>query len=187
MSTMSELDIDLGVLEPDHLVVVQDLYKFLGFLLDKEVNFSKLTKSDLKEVNKSLTAVKIRDGFLKYFSCSTHEVRLGLVDHVSVIAERMHDKDMPLDYRGSTHTILASLIILDTALVNEVVSSQDFVDERMAVVTQHINMANDTGYKQGLLGLFNVMISMGMPPRIFLDSMNNVSLEEVTHPTGDWK
>lgn len=179
---MTDLDIDLGTLEPKHLENVQEVYKFIELLLSGDVDVTKLTKKDLKSINKTMLNLKVRDGFLKYFSATGSHTRTLIIMQFGIIAVRMTTKDMPPHVQGNTHMILAALMVLDTALNHEEHDDDDILIKGMEIASTFLDRANATGYEQGLLDLLNLMSQINIPPHVFLDSMTALTFENCTQP-----
>jgi hypothetical protein len=126
--------------------------------------------------------LRVRDGFLKYFSANGSETRQLIIHQFGMVTVRMATKDMPPHVQGNAHMILASIMILDTAINHRENNDDELQAKQMENVWVLIDSANETGYEQGLLGLINVMRKSEIPPLVFLESMENVTFELCTQP-----
>jgi len=82
-------EIDLGAITPEHLAVVQSVYKLMAFLLHEDANYDQLSTEELELIHLATTNIKVRDGVLKYFSDAPFNIRVDIMKSFTTISQAM--------------------------------------------------------------------------------------------------
>lgn len=184
MSTTQE--IDLGALTPEHLAIVQEVYKVMAFLLDEDANYEELTAEQYELINAASSSIKIRDGVLKYFSDAPFNVRVDIMKSWTVISQLLIDRaddDADTEAIGNTSMILASFMLCHAGMLSDFDEDRD-VDYELKLVDDLLHEAETLGCKASLLSLLKLARNHNVPPRIFYSSLEAVSFHKTTDPIG---
>jgi len=185
VSTTTE--IDLGTLTPEHLAVVQSVYKVIAFLLDEDANYEALTIEELELIHLATSNIKIRDGVLKYFSDAPFNVRVDIMKSFTIISQimvdRCDDEDLNSEAIGYSSMLLAAFLLCHAGI------SADFNEERnleieLKLVDKLLEEAETLGCTASLLSLLQLARRHDVPPRVFYSSLEAVSFHKVTDPVG---
>ncbi len=182
MSTTQE--IDLGALSPKHLNIVQDVYKIMAFLLDEDAKYDQLSTEELELIHLATSNIKVRDGVLKYFSDAPFNIRVDIMKSFTTISQAMVDnEEMEAETIGYTSMLLAALLLCHAGMLEDFDEDRD-VEYELKLVDDLLHEAAILGCTASLLELLKMARDHDVPPRIFYGSLQAVSFEKATHPTG---
>jgi hypothetical protein len=183
MSTSTQ-EIDLGAITPEHLTIVQDVYKLIAFLLDEDANYDQLSTEELELIHVATTNIKIRDGILKYFSDAPFNVRVDIMKSFTTISQAMVDNEsMGAETIGYTSMVLAAFLLCHAGMLEDFDEDRD-VDYELKLVDDLLHEAEILGCTAGLLGLLKMARNHDIPPRIFYASIEANSFHKTTDPVG---
>ena len=190
MSTTQE--IDLGTLTPEHLAIVQEVYKVMAFLLDEDANYEALTTEQYELINAASSNIKIRDGVLKYFSDSPFDVRVDIMKSWTIISQLLIDRadddgcNCDAEVMGNISMILAAFMLCHTGMKTEANEDrdEDVIEYELKLVDDLLHEAETLGCKASLLSLLQLARRHNVPPVIFYQSLENVSFHKTTDPVG---
>ena len=182
MSTTKE--IDLGAITPEHLAVVQDVYKVMAFLLDEDANYDQLNTEELQLIHVATTNIKIRDGVLKYFSDAPFNIRIDIMKSFTTVSQTMVDnEDINEEAIGYTSMILAAFMLCHAGMLEDFDEDRN-VDYELELVDKLLDQAVEMGCDASLLGLLRMARDHNIPPSIFYSSLQAVSFHYTTDPVG---
>jgi hypothetical protein len=181
MSTTQE--IDLGAITPEHLAVVQDVYKVMAFLLDEDVNHDVLTKEQYELIHLATSNIKVRDGVLKYFSDAPFNVRVDIMKSFTIISQGMLDNEINAEAIGYSSMMLAAFMLCHAGMAEEA-DEEDNIEYELELVDKLLNQAVEMGCDASLLTLLKMARDHNIPPRIFYSSLEAVSFHYATDPVG---
>ena len=182
MSTTKE--IDLGALSPEHLNIVQDVYKIMAFLLDEDAKYDQLSTEELELIHLATSNIKVRDGVLKYFSDAPFNVRVDIMKSFTTISQAMVDNEsMGAETIGYTSMVLAVFLLCHAGMLEDFDEDRD-VDYELELVDNLLQEAETLGCTASLLGLLKMARNHDIPPRIFYTSIEANSFHKTTDPVG---
>lgn len=182
MSTTQE--IDLGAITPEHLAIVQDVYKVMAFLLDEDANYDQLSTEELQLIHVATTNIKIRDGVLKYFSDAPFNIRIDIMKSFTTVSQTMVDnEDINEEAIGYTSMILAAFMLCHAGMAEEA-DEEDNIEYELELVDKLLDQAVEMGCDASLLGLLRMARDHNIPPSIFYSSLQAVSFHYATDPVG---
>jgi hypothetical protein len=181
MSTTKE--IDLGAITPEHLAIVQDVYKVMAFLLDEDVNHDVLTKEQYELIHLATSNIKVRDGVLKYFSDAPFNVRVDIMKSFTIISQGMLDNEINAEAIGYTSMMLAAFMLCHAGMLEDFDEDRD-VEYELKLVDDLLHEAETLGCTASLLGLLKMARDHNIPPRIFYSSLQAVTFHHTTDPVG---
>jgi hypothetical protein len=182
MSTTKE--IDLGAITPEHLAIVQDVYKLMAFLLDEDANYDQLSTEELQLIHVATTNIKIRDGVLKYFSDAPFNIRVDIMKSFTTISQAMVDDElMEAEAIGYSSMILAAFMLCHAGMLEDFDEDRD-VEYELKLVDDLLHEAVTLGCEASLLGLLRMARDHNVPPRIFYSSLQAVTFHHTTDPVG---
>jgi hypothetical protein len=177
-------EIDLDALTPEHLKIVQDVYKFMAFLLDEDANHDQLSTEELELIHLATTNIKTRDGVLKYFSDAPHDIRVDIMKSFTVISQAMVDNEsMEAETIGYTSMVLAALLLCHAGIASDFDEERDF-DYELKLVDDLLHEAEILGCTASLLMLLKMARNHNVPPRIFYSSLQAITFHHTTDPVG---
>jgi hypothetical protein len=181
MSTTKE--IDLGAITPEHLAIVQDVYKVMAFLLDEDVNHDVLTKEQYELIHLATSNIKVRDGVLKYFSDAPFNVRVDIMKSFTIISQGMLDNEINAEAIGYSSMMLAAFMLCHAGMLEDFDEDRD-VEYELKLVDDLLHEAETLGCTASLLGLLKMARDHNIPPRIFYSSLQAVTFHHTTDPVG---
>lgn len=182
--TTSTQEIDLSAITPEHLAVVQSVYKLIAFLLDEDANYDQLSTEELELIHVATTNIKIRDGVLKYFSDAPFNIRVDIMKSFTTVSQAMVDDElMEAEAIGYTSMLLAAFLLCHAGMLEDFDEDRD-VEYELKLVDDLLHEAEILGCTASLLTLLKMARNHDIPPRIFYGSLQAVSFEKATHPTG---
>jgi hypothetical protein len=182
MSTTKE--IDLGALTPEHLAVVQSVYKLMAFLLHEDAKYDQLSTEELELIHLATTNIKVRDGVLKYFSDAPFNIRVDIMKSFTTISQAMVDnEEMQAEAIGYTSMILAAFMLCHAGMLEDFDEDRD-VEYELKLVDDLLHEAETLGCTASLLGLLKMARDHNVPPRIFYGSLQAVTFHHTTDPVG---
>ena len=181
MSTTQE--IDLGAITPEHLAIVQDVYKVMAFLLDEDANYEALTKEQYELIHLATSNIKVRDGVLKYFSDAPFNVRVDIMKSFTTISQGMLDNEINAEAIGYTSMVLAAMMLCHAGILADFDEDRD-VDQELKLVDDLLHEAEILGCTASLLGLLKMARNHDIPPRVFYASLEANSFHVTTDPVG---
>ena len=176
-------EIDLGAITPEHLAIVQDVYKVMAFLLDEDVNHDVLTKEQYELIHLATSNIKVRDGVLKYFSDAPFNVRVDIMKSFTIISQGMLDNEINAEAIGYTSMMLAAFMLCHAGMLEDFDEDRD-VEYELKLVDDLLHEAETLGCTASLLGLLTMARDHNIPPRIFYSSLQAVSFHYTTDPVG---
>jgi len=177
-------EIDLGALTPEHLAVVQSVYKLMAFLLHEDANYDQLSTEELQLIHVATTNIKIRDGVLKYFSDAPFNIRVDIMKSFTTISQAMVDDElMEAEAIGYSSMILAAFMLCHAGILEDFDEDRD-VEYELKLVDDLLHEAETLGCTASLLSLLQMARTHNVPPRIFYGSLQAVSFDKATDPTG---
>jgi hypothetical protein len=177
-------EIDLGAITPEHLAIVQDVYKIIAFLLDADAKYDQLTTEELELIHLATTNIKVRDGILKYFSDAPFNIRVDIMKSFTTISQTMVDNEsMEAEAIGYSSMILAALMLCHAGMLEDFDEDRD-VDYELKLVDDLLHEAEILGCTASLLGLLKMARNHDIPPRIFYASIEANSFHLTTDPKG---
>jgi len=181
MSTSTQ-EIDLGAITPEHLAIVQDVYKLIAFLLDEDANYDQLSTEELELIHVATTNIKIRDGILKYFSDAPFNVRVDIMKSFTTISQAMVDNEsMGAETIGYTSMVLAAFLLCHAGMLEDFDEDRD-VDYELKLVDDLLHEAKILGCTASLLELLQMARDHNIPPSIFYTSIQANSFHVTTDP-----
>jgi hypothetical protein len=181
MSTTKE--INLGAITPEHLAIVQDVYKVMAFLLDEDVNHDVLTKEQYELIHLATSNIKVRDGVLKYFSDAPFNVRVDIMKSFTIISQGMLDNEINAEAIGYSSMMLAAFMLCHAGMLEDFDEDRD-VEYELKLVDDLLHEAETLGCTASLLGLLKMARDHNIPPRIFYSSLQAVTFHHTTDPVG---
>ena len=181
MSTTQE--IDLGAITPEHLAIVQDVYKVMAFLLDEDVNHDVLTTEQYELIHLATSNIKVRDGVLKYFSDAPFNVRVDIMKSFTIISQGMLDNEINAEAIGYTSMLLAAMMLCHAGMLEDFDEDRD-VEYELKLVDDLLHEAAILGCTASLLTLLKMARDHDIPPRIFYSSIEANSFHVTTDPIG---
>jgi hypothetical protein len=181
MSTTKE--IDLGAITPEHLAIVQDVYKLMAFLLDADAKYDQLTTEELELIHIATSNIKVRDGVLKYFSDAPFNVRVDIMKSFTIISQGMLDNEINAEAIGYTSMMLAAFMLCHAGMLEDFDEDRD-VEYELKLVDDLLHEAETLGCTASLLGLLKMARDHNIPPRIFYSSLQAVTFHHTTDPVG---
>ena len=181
MSTTKE--IDLGAITPEHLAIVQDVYKVMAFLLDEDVNHDVLTTEQYELIHLATSNIKVRDGVLKYFSDAPFNVRVDIMKSFTIISQGMLDNEINAEAIGYTSMVLAAMMLCHAGMLEDFDEDRD-VEYELKLVDDLLHEAAILGCTASLLTLLKMARDHDIPPRIFYSSLEANSFHVTTDPIG---
>ena len=184
--TTSTQEIDLSAITPEHLAVVQSVYKIMAFLLDEDANYSKLSTEELELIHLATSNIKIRDGVLKYFSDAPFAIRIDVMKSITIIGQTMLDNDMNSEAIGYTSMVLAAMLLCHAGMKTDANEDRDYdiIEEELELVDNLLQEAETLGCTASLLGLLKMARDHSIPPHIFYASIEANSFHVTTDPIG---
>jgi hypothetical protein len=177
-------EIDLGAITPEHLAVVQDVYKVMAFLLDEDANYDQLSTEELELIHLATTNIKVRDGVLKYFSDAPFNIRIDIMKSFTTVSQTMVDnEDINEEAIGYTSMILAAFMLCHAGMAEEA-DEEDNIEYELELVDKLLDQAVEMGCDASLLGLLRMARDHNIPPSIFYSSLQAVSFHYATDPVG---
>jgi hypothetical protein len=177
-------EIDLGAITPEHLTVVQDVYKVMAFLLDEDANYDQLSTEELQLIHVATTNIKIRDGVLKYFSDAPFNIRIDIMKSFTTVSQAMVDnEDINEEAIGYTSMILAAFMLCHAGMLEDFDEDRN-VDYELELVDKLLDQAVEMGCDASLLTLLKMARDHNIPPSIFYSSLQAVSFHYTTDPVG---
>jgi hypothetical protein len=182
--TTSTQEIDLSAITPEHLQVVQSVYKLMAFLLDEDANYDQLSTEELQLIHVATTNIKIRDGVLKYFSDAPFNIRVDIMKSFTTISQAMVDDElMEAEAIGYSSMILAAFMLCHAGMLEDFDEDRD-VEYELKLVDDLLHEAVTLGCEASLLGLLRMARDHNIPPSIFYSSLQAVSFHYATDPVG---
>lgn len=185
MTTLTQ-DIDLGAITPEHLAIVQEVYKVMAFLLDEDANYEALTTEQYELITAACTNIKVRDGVLKYFSDAPFDVRVDIMKSFTIISQVIVDRaDDNSDLETISHTsmILAAFMLCHAGIASEFDEERDFEYE-LKLVDDLLHEAETLGCQASLLRLLKMARNYNVPPSVFYQSLEAITFHHTTDPVG---
>jgi hypothetical protein len=176
-------EIDLGAITPEHLAIVQDVYKVMAFLLDEDVNHDVLTKEQYELIHLATSNIKVRDGVLKYFSDAPFNVRVDIMKSFTTISQGMLDNEINAEAIGYTSMVLAAFLLCHAGMLEDFDEDRD-VEYELKLVDDLLHEAEILGCTASLLTLLKMARNHDVPPRIFYGSLQANSFHVTTDPIG---
>jgi hypothetical protein len=177
-------EIDLGAITPEHLAIVQDVYKLVAFLLDEDANYDQLSTEELQLIHVATTNIKIRDGVLKYFSDAPFNIRVDIMKSFTTISQAMVDDElMEAEAIGYSSMVLAAMMLCHAGMLEDFDEDRD-VDYELKLVDDLLHEAEILGCTASLLTLLKMARDHNIPPRIFYSSLEANSFHVTTDPVG---
>jgi hypothetical protein len=177
-------EIDLGAITPEHLAVVQDVYKVMAFLLDEDANYDQLSTEELQLIHVATTNIKIRDGVLKYFSDAPFNIRIDIMKSFTTVSQAMVDnEDINEEAIGYTSMILAAFMLCHAGMLEDFDEDRN-VDYELELVDKLLDQAVEMGCDASLLTLLKMARDHNIPPSIFYSSLQAVTFHHTTDPVG---
>jgi hypothetical protein len=177
-------EIDLGAITPEHLAIVQDVYKMMAFLLDADAKHDQLTEETLELINLATTNIKVRDGVLKYFADAPFNIRVDIMKSFTTISQAMVDsEDTNAEAIGYTSMILAAFLLCHAGMLADFDEDRD-VDYELELVDNLLREADTLGCTASLLGLLQMARNYEIPPAVFYSSIEANSFHKTTDPNG---
>jgi hypothetical protein len=177
-------EIDLGAITPEHLAVVQDVYKVMAFLLDEDANYDQLSTEELQLIHVATTNIKIRDGVLKYFSDAPFNIRIDIMKSFTTVSQTMVDnEDINEEAIGYTSMILAAFMLCHAGMAEEA-DEEDNIEYELELVDKLLDQAVEMGCDASLLTLLKMARDHNIPPSIFYASLQAVTFHHTTDPVG---
>ena len=185
--TTSTQEIDLSTITPEHLQIVQSVYKLMAFLLDEDANYDTLTTEELELIHLATSNIKIRDGVFKYFSDAPFNIRVDIMKSFTTISQAMVDDElMEAEAIGYSSMVLAAMMLCHAGMKTEANEDRDddVIEYELKLVDDLLHEAVTLGCTASLLGLLRMARDHNIPPEIFYSSIEAVSFHKVTDPTG---
>lgn len=183
MTTVTQ-EIDLSAITPEHLQVVQSVYKLMAFLLDEDANYDALTTEELELIHLATSNIKIRDGVLKYFSTAPFNIRVDIMKSFTIISQAMVDDElMEAEAIGYSSMVLAAFMLCHAGMLEDFDEDRD-VDYELKLVDDLLHEAETLGCTASLLTLLKMARDHNIPPRIFYSSLEAVTFHHTTDPVG---
>jgi len=177
-------EIDLEKLTPEHLAIVQSVYKIMAFLLDEDADYNKLSTEELELIHVATTNIKIRDGVLKYFSDAPFNVRVDIMKSFTTVSQVMVDNENMNDEAiGYTSMILAAFMLCHAG-IKEDADEERNIDIELTLIDKLLQQSEELGCGASLLSLLQLARRHDIPPRIFYESLVAVSFHKSTDPIG---
>ena len=177
-------EIDLGAITPEHLAVVQSVYKLMAFLLHEDANYDQLSTEELQLIHVATTNIKIRDGVLKYFSDAPFNIRVDIMKSFTTISQAMVDnEEIEAEAIGYTSMILAAFMLCHAGMLEDFDEDRD-VEYELKLVDDLLHEAEILGCTASLLGLLKMARDHNVPPRIFYGSLQAITFHHTTDPVG---
>lgn len=177
-------EIELDAITPEHLEIVQSVYKIMAFLLDEDANYDQLSTEELELIHVATTNIKIRDGILKYFSDAPFNIRVDIMKSFTIISQAMVDDElMEAEAIGYTSMVLAALLLCHAGMLEDFDEDRD-VEYELKLVDDLLHEADTLGCTASLLTLLKMARDHNIPPRIFYSSLQAVSFHKTTDPIG---
>jgi hypothetical protein len=176
-------EIDLGAITPEHLAIVQDVYKVMAFLLDEDVNHDVLTTEQYELIHLATSNIKVRDGVLKYFSDAPFNVRVDIMKSFTIISQGMLDNEINAEAIGYTSMVLAAMMLCHAGMLEDFDEDRD-VEYELKLVDDLLHEAAILGCTASLLTLLKMARDHDIPPRIFYSSLEANSFHVTTDPIG---
>lgn len=177
-------EIDLGALTPEHLAVVQSVYKLMAFLLHEDANYDQLSTEELELIHLATTNIKVRDGVLKYFSDAPFNIRVDIMKSFTTISQAMVDnEEIEAEAIGYTSMILAAFMLCHAGMLEDFDEDRD-VEYELKLVDDLLHEAEILGCTASLLGLLKMARDHNVPPRIFYGSLQAITFHHTTDPVG---
>jgi hypothetical protein len=185
--TTIEQEIDLSAITPEHLAVVQSVYKVMAFLLDEDANYEALTIEELELIHLATSNIKIRDGVLKYFSDAPFETRVDIMKSFTIISQimvdRCDDEDLNPEAVGYTTLILAAFMLCHAGIKEDFDEDRN-LDYELELTDKLLAQAEELGCQASLLMLLQMARRHNVPPIVFYQSLQAVSFHKTTDPIG---
>jgi len=185
VSTTTE--IDLSTLTPEHLAVVQSVYKVMAFLLDEDANYEALTIEELELIHLATSNIKIRDGVLKYFSDAPFNTRVDIMKSFTIISQimvdRCDDEDLNPEAVGYTTLILAAFMLCHAGIKEDFDEDRN-LDYELELTDKLLAQAEELGCQASLLMLLQMARRHDVPPIVFYQSLQAISFHKSTDPVG---
>jgi hypothetical protein len=185
--TTSTQEIDLSAITPEHLAVVQSVYKIMAFLLDEDADYSKLSTEELELIHLATSNIKIRDGVLKYFSDTPFNVRIDIMKSFTIVSQAMVDnEEINAEAIGYTSMVLAAMLLCHAGMKTDANEDrdEDIIKEELELVDNLLQEAETLGCTATLLTLLKMARDHSIPPRIFYTSIEANSFHVTTDPVG---
>jgi len=177
-------EIDLGALSPEHLNIVQDVYKIMAFLLDEDAKYDQLNTEELELIHLATSNIKVRDGVLKYFSDAPFNIRVDIMKSFTIISQAMVDnEEMEAETIGYTSMLLAAFMLCHAGMLEDFDEDRD-VEYELKLVDDLLHEAEILGCTASLLRLLKMARDHDVPPRIFYSSLQAVTFHHTTDPVG---
>ena len=176
-------EIDLGAITPEHLAIVQDVYKVMAFLLDEDVNHEVLTTEQYELIHLATSNIKVRDGVLKYFSDAPFNVRVDIMKSFTTISQGMLDNEINAEAIGYSSMVLAAMMLCHAGILADFDEDRD-VNQELKLVDDLLHEAAILGCTASLLTLLKMARDHDIPPRIFYSSLEANSFHVTTDPVG---
>jgi len=180
-------EIDLGALTPEHLAVVQSVYKIMAFLLDENADYTKLTTEELELIHVATTNIKIRDGVLKYFSDAPFNVRVDIMKSFTIVSQTMVDNEsIEAEAIGYSSMILAAMLLCHAGMKTDTHEdrNEEIIKEELELVDNLLQEAETLGCTASLLSLLQLARRHKVPPHVFYQSLEAISFHYTTDPVG---
>jgi hypothetical protein len=182
--TTSTQEIDLSAITPEHLAIVQDVYKLMAFLLDEDANYDQLSTEELELIHLATTNIKVRDGVLKYFSDAPFNIRVDIMKSFTTISQAMVDDElMEAEAIGYSSMILAAFMLCHAGMLEDFDEDRD-VKYELKLVDDLLHEAETLGCTASLLSLLKMARDHNIPPSIFYSSLQAVTFHHTTDPVG---
>ena len=177
-------EIDLGAITPEHLAVVQSVYKLMAFLLHEDAKYDQLSTEELELIHLATTNIKVRDGVLKYFSDAPFNIRVDIMKSFTTISQAMVDnEEIEAEAIGYTSMILAAFMLCHAGMLEDFDEDRD-VEYELKLVDDLLHEAEILGCTASLLGLLKMARDHNVPPRIFYGSLQAITFHHTTDPVG---
>jgi hypothetical protein len=177
-------EIDLGAITQEHLVIVQDVYKIMAFLLDADAKYDQLTTEELELIHLATSHIRVRDGILKYFSDAPFDIRVDIMKSFTAISQAMVDNEsIEAETIGYTSMMLAAFLLCHAGMLADFDEDRD-IDHELQLVDNLLQEAETLGCTASLLGLLKMARDHSIPPSIFYASIGASSFHVTTDPNG---
>lgn len=171
----SPIQIDLESIDDVSLNNLKEVYAVMSLLLEEINSLEEVNDQDAVELLSSLQSIKVRDGVLKYFTVLPKDLRLDALKSYTFHLDYAARNHVDVSLVADATAWLGAMMVLQAGFKAEADESYDAEKE---IYLGLFKDAERLGSTASLLRLLQVAIQHDVPPTVFKNSIDAISLEE---------